>query len=42
MPRSLECDGCGLAAIDLPDGVDPELVFEGSDVESRPAGERRR
>jgi hypothetical protein len=23
-----ECDGCGLAAVDLPDGVDPELVFE--------------
>jgi hypothetical protein len=25
-----ECDYCGLAACDLPDGVDPELVFEAS------------
>lgn len=24
-----ECTGCGLAACDLPDGVDPEDVFEG-------------
>lgn len=24
-----ECDGCGLAACDLPDGVDPDLIFEG-------------
>jgi len=23
-----ECEGCGLAAMDLPDGVDPELIFE--------------
>lgn len=23
-----ECDGCGLAPCDLPDGVDPELVFQ--------------
>lgn len=23
-----ECDTCGLAAYDLPDGVDPETVFE--------------
>lgn len=23
-----ECDTCGLAACDLPDGVDPELIFE--------------
>lgn len=22
-----ECDGCGVAACDLPDGVDPEKVF---------------
>ena len=25
---ALECDVCGLAACDLPDGVDPELIFE--------------
>lgn len=24
-----ECDGCGLTACDLPDGVDPDLIFEG-------------
>lgn len=23
-----ECENCGLAACDLPDGVDPELIFE--------------
>lgn len=23
-----ECDGCGIAACDLPDGVDPDEVFE--------------
>lgn len=23
-----ECDGCGIAACDLPDGVDPGEVFE--------------
>lgn len=22
-----ECEGCGLAAMDLPDGVDPEFIF---------------
>ena len=26
-----ECEGCGLAAMDLPDGVDPELIFERDD-----------
>lgn len=26
-----ECEDCGLAAMDLPDGVDPELIFERSD-----------
>lgn len=26
-----ECDVCGLAACDLPDGVDPEFVFEFDD-----------
>lgn len=26
-----ECDGCGLAAMDLPDGVEPELIFERDD-----------
>ncbi|MDQ3224617.1 MAG: hypothetical protein M3Q75_14275 [Gemmatimonadota bacterium] len=25
---SHECDACGVAACDLPDGVDPELIFE--------------
>lgn len=25
-----ECDGCGIAASDLPDGVDPEMMFERS------------
>lgn len=30
MPRT-ECDVCGLAACDLPDGVDPELIFETDD-----------
>lgn len=28
MARRNECDGCGLAACDLPDGVDPDLIFE--------------
>jgi Zn ribbon nucleic-acid-binding protein len=28
MAEHLECDACGLAACDLPDGVDPELIFE--------------
>ena len=28
MSRRLECDNCGLAASDLPDGVDAELIFE--------------
>ncbi|WBQ03003.1 hypothetical protein [Kribbella sp. CA-293567] len=23
-----ECDGCGLAACDLPDGIDPDDVFD--------------
>lgn len=23
-----ECEDCGLAAMDLPDGIDPEFVFE--------------
>ncbi len=23
-----ECDECGLAAVDLPDGVDPDLIFQ--------------
>ncbi len=27
----LECDRCGIAACDLPDGLDPELVFESAD-----------
>lgn len=27
----LECEDCGLAAMDLPDGVDPEFVFERGD-----------
>ena len=32
----MECVVCGLAAGDLPDGVDPELVFErGEDGEWR-------
>lgn len=26
-----ECDTCGLAACDLPDGVAPELIFERED-----------
>jgi hypothetical protein len=26
---ALECQVCGLAACDLPDGVDPEFIFEG-------------
>ena len=26
-----ECDGCGVAACDLPDGVDPHEVFEQQD-----------
>jgi hypothetical protein len=25
-----ECDYCGLAACDLPDGIDPETVFSGT------------
>jgi hypothetical protein len=25
---SYECARCGLAACDLPDGIDPELIFE--------------
>lgn len=29
MTERLECVCCGLAAVDLPDGVDPEFVFEG-------------
>lgn len=28
MSTLLECEVCGLAACDLPDGVDPELIFE--------------
>lgn len=28
MSARYECDTCGLATCDLPDGVDPELVFE--------------
>lgn len=28
MNRHLECARCGLAPVDLPDGVDPELIFE--------------
>lgn len=24
-----ECDECGVAACDLPDGIDPDLIFEG-------------
>lgn len=28
MANRNECDGCGLAACDLPDGVIAELVFE--------------
>lgn len=26
-----ECEACGLAAMDLPDGVDPEFIFEVDD-----------
>lgn len=26
-----ECEDCGLTAMDLPDGVDPEFVFEYDD-----------
>ena len=26
-----ECDDCGLAAMDLPDGVEPEFIFEHGD-----------
>lgn len=26
-----ECEDCGLAAMDLPDGVDPEFIFERGD-----------
>jgi len=26
-----ECEDCGLAAMDLPDGVDPELIFKPGD-----------
>lgn len=29
--RPLECETCGLAAMDLPDGIDPELIFEPGD-----------
>lgn len=25
---TIECARCGLAPVDLPDGVDPELIFE--------------
>ena len=27
MTRTRECEDCGLAAMDLPDGFDPEFVF---------------
>lgn len=27
MATRYECDGCGVAACDLPDGVDPDGVF---------------
>lgn len=26
--RQRECEDCGLVAFDLPEGVDPELIFE--------------
>jgi len=26
-----ECESCGLAAMDLPDGVDPDFIFEVGD-----------
>jgi hypothetical protein len=26
--RYVECEGCGLTPGDLPDGVDPEFIFE--------------
>lgn len=26
--RNVECARCGLTPVDLPDGVDPELIFE--------------
>lgn len=26
-----ECEDCGLAAMDLHDGIDPELIFERGD-----------
>jgi hypothetical protein len=31
----MECTVCGLAPCDLPDGVDPEFVFERVDGETR-------
>lgn len=29
MSHRHECEGCGIAACDLPDGVDPDDVFHG-------------
>lgn len=31
MTARFECDACGLAACDLPDGVDAEFLFEHDD-----------
>lgn len=31
MSRRVECEDCGLVPFDLPDGVDPELIFERGD-----------
>lgn len=33
MAKRNECDRCGVAACDLPDGVDPDEVFEVVDGE---------
>lgn len=32
---SIECATCGLAPCDLPDGIDPELIFDTEDGETR-------
>lgn len=36
--RIFDCDECGLAPVDLPDGVDPELIF--SVFETEDGGKR--
>lgn len=35
---SIECAICGLAPCDLPDGVDPDLIFDTEDGETRCQG----